>query len=171
MFLTRCFYAAVAAALMIIVLFSLYKLKSSDAYQLKLLEKSGKLPVLDLSDDLAGPDTDDNGIRDDIDAYIRKNFTKPEERKAVEQYARTTQAELMVDINDRRAVRLANETNNRAYNCMRFTFEDRAKYSRFMDEIFSMTMNSRKRVKQYDRYDAALSGSSWELPRGDTCDK
>src|SRR5690606_37178328 len=38
--------------------------------QLDDLERRGELPALDRSSDIAGPDADHNGIRDDIDAYI-----------------------------------------------------------------------------------------------------
>ena len=38
--------------------------------QIAQLQKGGKLPKLDRSTDIKGPDTDNNGIRDDIDAWI-----------------------------------------------------------------------------------------------------
>jgi hypothetical protein len=38
--------------------------------QIKALEDSGQLPKLDRSSDIRGPDADNNGIRDDIDAWI-----------------------------------------------------------------------------------------------------
>ena len=38
--------------------------------QLAELERTGALPPLDRSSDIAGPDVDHNGTRYDIDAYI-----------------------------------------------------------------------------------------------------
>ncbi|MDR0580053.1 MAG: hypothetical protein LBG21_05565 [Campylobacteraceae bacterium] len=42
------------------------------------LEDQGKLPKLDRSSDIAEPDENNNGIRDDIEAYVIKNY--PDEK-------------------------------------------------------------------------------------------
>jgi len=42
----------------------------SVATALSSLEGSGQIPVLDRSTDIDGPDVNDNGVRDDIEAYV-----------------------------------------------------------------------------------------------------
>jgi len=72
-------HSLVVALIGAIILFGTYTLVKykgilhSASYKVKHLEQSGLIPVLDRSADLAGPDLDNNGIRDDIDAYINKS--------------------------------------------------------------------------------------------------
>ncbi|WP_227553789.1 hypothetical protein [Acinetobacter haemolyticus] len=64
-------------------------------------KSSGEQLQLDLTDTVAGIDADQNGIRDDIDAYIQKTYPTEEQRKAVSQYARSLQASLLVDLENK----------------------------------------------------------------------
>jgi hypothetical protein len=52
------------------------------AQQIETLEKTGQLPQLDRSSDIRGPDTDNNGIRDDIDAWIAAQPISNAQKKA-----------------------------------------------------------------------------------------
>lgn len=69
------------------------------------LEDAGALPKLDRSADIKGPDADNNGIRDDIDAIIQKTYTEPAQRKAAVQFAAVLQSQLQVDPNNKAAVK------------------------------------------------------------------
>ncbi len=53
---------------------------SALAEQIKALEASGQLPKLDRSSDIRGPDNDNNGIRDDIDARVRRLWAELSEQ-------------------------------------------------------------------------------------------
>jgi len=163
---------ALIALLLILGALSLYKIKSSDAYQVKQLENKGIIPRLDRSAELLGPDEDNNGIRDDIDKYIRKTFKDEKQRKAVEQYARNMQKALTIEENDREAAIVLDEEDSRAYNCLRFIYglKNHDKYSRIVNNIHSLTLNTKARSLQYLKYDALLDGTTTSLPRGDTCD-
>ena len=59
----------------------------TQAQTLQKLEDEGKIPKLERTDSIAGIDKDRNGIRDDIDTYILKNYKNEVQRKAVLQYA------------------------------------------------------------------------------------
>src|SRR5262249_42712175 len=52
------------------------------------LERSGQSPVLDRSASIAGPDSDNNGVRDDIDLYIGSLTDTPQQKSALRQEAR-----------------------------------------------------------------------------------
>jgi len=183
--LLRFFLNITVGFLLLACVFGLYHIKASDPYKIKQLERRGLLPppYLDKSDSILGPDLDNNGIRDDIDRYIRENFTKENERKAVEQYAKTTQQQLMVDTTDTIAVQNLNYINSRAFRCVSHTFN-----TKYIDEdgvertdgdrgrtirrsIFAFTMNTYARSKQYLKYNRAMSGKVWSLLRGNTCDE
>lgn len=64
-----------------ILLISLFTLAGCDTYMwranikhLDEIKQSGYLPKLNRDRDIEGPDVNQNGIRDDIDLYIEKNF-------------------------------------------------------------------------------------------------
>lgn len=64
--------------------------------QVLAMEDSGEITKLDRTDSLLGTDSNNNGIRDDIDTYINQTFTNPKEQKAVRQLASALQATLSV---------------------------------------------------------------------------
>lgn len=47
------------------------------------MKDSGELPKLERTNTVWGIDADKNGIRDDIDAYIKKTYPSEEQQKAV----------------------------------------------------------------------------------------
>jgi hypothetical protein len=119
---------------------------------------------------LKGTDANNNGIRDDIDAWIRRNFSDPKEIKAVEQEARTYQRAVLIDPLDKITLKNVSYEGTAAVHCMVNTLPFAAAYqaSKFME---SMTTNTKGRLQAYLAYNAALSGTSSTLPRGDTCEK
>ena len=58
---------------------------------LRMLEWTGRVPALDRSSDLAGPDTDNDQVRDDVQAWIAAQNYPETERRAVQQLARALQ--------------------------------------------------------------------------------
>jgi|GEM_PF-627724 len=144
----------------------------------KQMEKDGVLLKLDRTDTLAGIDADNNGIRDDIDEYIRQTFKDEAQRKAVEQLAKASQAKLLVDLTDEDAINAARLASTRAINCLgdRLITGERGKrnydaFDKVSKKIIAMTSNTKARATQQLKFSEALSGSVWGLPDGDTCDE
>lgn len=145
----------------------------SSSEKITYLEETGALPTLDRSDDLAGPDENNNGVRDDIEAYIEKEYSDPQQRAAAMQIARAAQKSVLVDVNDKDAVRQVVREKSRAINCTFTVFnhaEDDKNPAIVSREIHDMTKNTKSRLLAYMEYNSALDGMSWSLPEGDTCE-
>jgi hypothetical protein len=140
------------------------------AQQIAQLERKGDYSALDRSADIAGPDANQNGVRDDIEAWINTlNVTEPQ-RKALMQDARATQQTLLVDLTDKAALQQAGEKIMAAVNCGGDRFTPHAEYSKLGEKIEAMTANTRQRAERYMQYNKARSGSSTTLPNYDTCE-
>jgi len=166
---------ATAVALILFGGFMLARYKGilySDEYKIKWLERQGLIPKLDRTDTLKGVDANNNGIRDDIEAYIEANFTDPKQKLAVEQFARATQIKVTVDYTDDFDVQQARLMSSKAIQCISFTFgeENSAQYWQIIDDIKFMTTNTKQRTINYWKYNSALDGTVWRLLDGDTCD-
>jgi hypothetical protein len=139
--------------------------------QIGQLEKDGKLPQLDRSSDIKGPDTDNNGIRDDVDAWIAAQPISEAQKKATQQIAKVQQAKLLVDLSDKVALQDLGEKTAAAVVCMSDSFApDRQAGRDLGSQIEAITANTKERAKQYIAYNRARSGSSGRLPSGNTCE-
>jgi hypothetical protein len=137
------------------------------------LEQQGVLPALDRGTDIRGPDSNNDGVRDDIDAYIAALSITDTQRKAAMQRARNQQAKLLVDPTDRQAVISLSKQSIAATKCMADVFEgalaDGSDELAF--KIEAITANTPERAKRHINYMAALSGTSVSYPSGDTCEE
>jgi hypothetical protein len=133
-----------------------------------------ELPILDRSDNLTGVDDNQNGIRDDIEKYINKNYSDEGQRKALFQDAKVMQESLLIDITDMIAVKKIGIQQSRSIHCIFSKFKSTdvsdQNPSIISKKIESMTANTKERLKAYLRYNKALDGTAWTLPRGDTCE-
>lgn len=139
--------------------------------QIQKLEQSGELPKLDRSTDIAGPDLNDNGIRDDIEAYLELRYTG-DQLNASLQAAKSAQNMLLVDKTDDIAVKETIIALSRAQNCLFLSFsgEDGATQGASVsEEIEAITTNTKERLLEYMAFAEALDGKTWTLPTGDTC--
>jgi hypothetical protein len=137
------------------------------------LERDGVIPILDRGTDVPGPDTNGNGVRDDIDAYIAALPVTEIQRRAALQMARVKQSQLMLDPAHRRSVLAASERSVAAHNCMATVFEGSSRKGYAADlgsRIEAITANTPERTTRYLRYMAALSGTSVDYPDGNTCE-
>jgi hypothetical protein len=127
-------------------------------------------PPLDRSASLLGPDTNANGIRDDIEAWIdSRNDRTAAQKDAMRQYARALQARLVASRTPEAALAAA-RVSERAHNCLRVQsrgFDDYAVQSRLLEDY---TLNTRDRVLASHAIGRLLSGQSWNLSNGDTCE-
>ena len=139
------------------------------AEKIAKMESSGELPKLDRTDTVAGIDADQNGIRDDIDAYIQKTYPTEEQRKAVSQYARSLQASLLVDLENKITVKAATNTTSRAISCIfkKVPSGNSPNGGSVVEEILGVTTNTKQRLLQYIALDKALDGTVISSPSGD----
>jgi hypothetical protein len=141
------------------------------ARQIEQLERKGGYPALDRSSDIAGPDANKNGVRDDVEAWINTLSVTEPQRKALMQKAKSLQQTLLVDLTDKAAVRRAGEGLAASTNCAGDRFEPvRSDSYALTDKIEAMTANTRERAARYMQYNKARSGSSTTYPSGDTCE-
>ena len=135
------------------------------------LEQSGQVVPLDRSDSLLGPDLNNNGVRDDIDAYIASLNLTPAQSKAALQKAKALQMTLGVDVTDKAAVQTVGEIQIAGANCLGDVFPNSQLRMQISQTLESKTSNTKTRVIKYLAYNAASSGSVTTLPSGDTCEK
>lgn len=139
---------------------------ASLADEIAALERSGSLPLLDRTSSVLGSDSDGNGVRDDIDAFVARLSIADVKKRAILQRAKALQGSLAVDVSNRtELIRVAGEIMA-AVNCVgdTLTFVERNEF-----DVERITMNTQERVTRYLRFNAALSGTSATLPRGNTC--
>ena len=148
--------------------------------QLEAVEKSGELPALDRSTDIAGPDVDRNGIRDDIDAYIAGLPVSDLVKKAARQTARVQQKSLLVDLKDRVTLLALSDASMASTACMSSTILDgvpselQSKTLRdghaITLKIEAITANTPERADRYMAYMGALHGTTTTYPTGKVCE-
>lgn len=138
--------------------------------QIAALERSGAYPTLDRSTDIAGPDANGNGVRDDIEAWINSQQLSDVQKKALMQDARATQRTLLVDLNDRAALQRTDEGLMASTKCGGDSFSKSSDFYPLANKIEGMTANTRQRAERYMKYNAARSGSSTTYPKGNTCE-
>ncbi|CAH6886412.1 hypothetical protein VCHA50P415_30231 [Vibrio chagasii] len=137
------------------------------------LELPETLPNLEREPTLVGVDNDDNGIRDDIERYIDNNYLELDQKQAVEQYVKALQQTLIIDLTDINAVKSANRKLSEADHCIysRFDGSNNSKQpAQVSQELESITTNTKERLLAYLAFARALNGTSWSIPKGDTCE-
>ena len=140
--------------------------------QIQALERSGALPALDRSTSITGPDANNNGVRDDIEAYIAGLPLSDAQKRAALQDARATQAALVVDLADKAALQKVGDGLMASTNCLGDLFVSDIKYaSELSGKIEAMTANTKERARRYIQYNSARSGSVTSMPEGDSCEK
>jgi hypothetical protein len=141
------------------------------AQKVNQLEENGTLPKLDRGNNIKGPDTNNNGIRDDIDAYIAQLAISNEEKKAALQQAKAMQEVLLVDLTNTVAMRTLDAKLERAAQCIETKFKDFEQGMAMGRKIEAITANTQERSMQYIKYNNALSGTVSKLLTGNTCDE
>ena len=126
---------------------------------------------LDRSDDLLGTDSNQNGVRDDIEAIISKlDLTEPE-RKATLQSARSFQRILKINLNNQDDLRKSREIISRSVECSLNKFKDEEKENKMSQLIQNLTFNTKKRALFYIKFNKAQSGSVTRLMDEGVCDE
>jgi hypothetical protein len=138
------------------------------------MEDSGKYPVLDRTDTLAGVDADKNGIRDDIDLYISKQEFTPEQEIAIKQEAAVMQRSVTINVKDKKALAKLQVDSGISMACLSYTkfgMNGNIRGSSLALDIESLTANTKKRLKNYLAYNHTLDGSVWSSTnyKGNPC--
>lgn len=133
---------------------------------------------LDRSPSLAGPDTNRNGIRDDIEQVIVTMFPDALQRRATLQAAKSLQAAILVDTKDNDATGAVSLASSRAISCLfeRFPTDQNGYVHGIVTagwisrKLEAMTVNTRPRVQAYLKYNEALNGTTSSSPVHSACD-
>ena len=134
---------------------------------LRNLQASGALPTLDLSITVSGPDSNNNGVRDDLDKFIAALPDSATQQKALTQFAQAVQTMMTVDLTNPSAVTAASLANNRAVSCIWQSYPSgQHKKVVLMQEI---SVNTFVRLKAYEKYNAARNGAVIPSLAGSTC--
>lgn len=148
--------------------------KPSAAEKLADLENRGAIPKLDRSDSLEGSDQDNNGIRDDVDAYIAQHYPAPPQRKAAEQFARAMQEAVTTGSTSVDTARAIDRRSSAAISCIfdRFDGENGSAYpAAVVEKLEGVTANTKKRLKSYLAYNKTLNGTALSSSEGDNCEE
>lgn len=134
------------------------------------LESSGKLPALDRSASMAGPDANDNGIRDDVDAFINNQGYNAAQLKSAQQTARAIGKILIVNTNNQDELRASDLNLQKSIKCVFSKFSDVNQSAAAIKNIQKITANTKARVEAYIKYQIAMDGKVLASPQGDTCE-
>ncbi len=141
--------------------------------QIAALEADGSIPKLDRTGTVAGTDANSNGVRDDVDAFIVSSYSAPSQRAAATQFAAVLQSAMLVDASNTSEVKAISVRGARAVNCIYTRFDgsgDTRQPGLVVEEIRSVSTNTKLRLLAYLSYSKALDGTSGALPEGDTCE-
>ncbi|HAT8542770.1 chromosome partitioning protein ParA [Vibrio vulnificus] len=122
-------------------------------------------PLLDRSDSLTGADTNQDGIRDDVEAFIDALEVTEPIRNALKQDARSAQENISYDFSDKTEPSISKATEiskkfDRALACYEFVgieVDDIINSSRL---LMSLTYNTKKRTLAFLSYNRLLNGST-----------
>lgn len=121
-------------------------------------------PLLDRSESLTGPDSNDNGIRDDIEAFIDALQVEEPIRKAIKQNAKFQQKNLYYDFDDSEnnelvslaiSIALEYEKVSACQKYVGINIDDRIAIGR---TITALSYNTKLRTLAYIKYNRNIDG-------------
>lgn len=139
--------------------------------KIKDLEGQARTVKSDKSEMLLGFDLDKDGIREDVEEYIKQLSITEVQKSAARFEAKVLQDTLMVDVEDSEALKRSNQNMMAAINCMNSQFEDYEEADAVGVALEDKTFNTSKRASAYKKYNSALAESELviEIPTGDSC--
>lgn len=147
---------------------------SDDAFLQKINtpEAQAALQKLDRSKNIVGPDINKNKVRDDVEHYISVLPITQEQKKSSMQMARSFQNSLLVDLNDRVALKKDFDEMGSAIGCLHDSFsgDDEDAAHGLLKRLRSITFNTKERTKQYIRSNQAANGLSHGPGFKELCD-
>ena len=134
------------------------------------LEASGKFPVLDRSDSIAGLDANANGVRDDIERHIDSKPDTQPQKKSLKALHRALSKAMTIDTKDKNALRDVTNSINISTGCIWKTYRTGTVASPLGNEIEKLTVNTRRRYEAYMKYNSAMNGAVISEPKDLNCD-
>lgn len=127
-------------------------------------------PETSLLDDIAGPDTDSNGVRDDVDGYIRSLPVTPSQVARLQELAKYLQLAITVEPSTRQDSNEFAQKKALAQFCATTSFTDRKLARQYLQKIQAYTANTHERALRYNGYNHYRNGSVLTLPSPSDCD-
>ncbi|HWZ01685.1 MAG TPA: Ig-like domain-containing protein [Edaphobacter sp.] len=124
------------------------------------------LATLDRSTDVAGPDKDGNGVRDDIDQVIAGFGLTASQAKALTQFAAALQVAILSSPDKTAAYSNAVELH-RGQECV-FS-QVRADSTKYTKQIKAFTLNTQPRVMAFAGFSHNAGGAVYPQPTGTVC--
>lgn len=131
-------------------------------------DKSGSLPALNRDTTVSGPDSDSNGVRDDIDTYISSLSDTTAQKNALRQMSIALGKAMVANTANQSSLLSASKLIADASACTHARY-DSSTASKKNAEIEKLTVNTKTRFLAYEKFSAAISGTSFVLPQGDGC--
>jgi hypothetical protein len=136
------------------------------AEALKMADQRGTYPPLNRDTSIAGPDANNNGVRDDIDAYIASLPDSAAQKAALAQESAALTHAMSIDTTDPNALADALKRIANAATCVQTRYYLSTAKSPDMEKL---TINTKVRFMAYEAFNTAASGHSFVLPQGDGC--
>lgn len=140
------------------------------AEQISDLESAGKLPKLDRSASVLGPDTNADGVRDDIAAYVSALPYTVIQKASLNQLAKSMRSELNANLSDEAAMDATSLADTRAIHCIAIQFIGNPLTSEMVDMMQSLIGNTKDRAKAVIAHSNARDGTTSSVPLENTCE-
>ncbi len=131
-------------------------------------ESSGRVPMLNRDSTVAGPDSDRNGVRDDIDQYIAALADSTVQKRALAQQAAAIGGALTVDTTNASALLTTSTALMNGTLCLHAVYAPEQASRRGRD-LEKMTANTMTRLQAYEKFNSAMSGTTTKLQEGGGC--
>lgn len=119
--------------------------------------KAGKLT-------LEGIDSDQDGVRDDVQRWINTAFSDSEKtRRALKQYAKQKQVDIISAPNPERSISISRQLFDTT-NCLQYVFQGLGFYE-VLKKLNAKVTNTAARLKADNKADANFHGQYYRLPR------
>jgi hypothetical protein len=115
-------------------------------------------------DTLLGEDRDKNGVRDDVDRYIEKNFKGQNNQNAVKQLAKY-EIESLINRNSKKKLEENSDKIKRAMDCYKHLNLDKKRAFKDLLEISNVIRNTKERILASAKGDQTLGGSLMKVNR------
>ncbi len=125
------------------------------------LEANGTIPVLDRSDSLQGPDINNNGIRDDIDAFIATKNLSTTKLSVAQRLAAAFQLAVTVDLTNQSSIQQVTSAVDKALSCGVYVYsgQNDEELAKLVSELEQFTTNTKIRLIRYIKYNEAMDGT------------
>lgn len=116
---------------------------------------------------LLGIDSNDNGVRDDVERKVYATYEKAIER-AVMMQAFKTEQEMLADPDMVKNARMWAEKEDKAIGCNMYLFlyKNQRRMKKIFDFVNEWQFNIEQRVEKFFQYDQALSGGVYSIKEG-----